>query len=542
MFTLKNIILSLIVFIAFTNFLWAQPPGGLNEEEVEVIKEFEARLIDSEKLLLNPSLPPLDTTTKRLIYNVPTKTISVDYLAPKIRPLAMKRKALPPNYNGYLKLGYGFPSSPYGEFLYKRGKDKKYDYGVRLKHHSASYNKDFDNQRFMENDFGIYGSYYTGQGIGISGNVDYKMDQIHYFGYDDMFVTLDREQIKQQFNTFSFGAKAFNAERTAADFDYSAAVDFYSMKDNFASKETGTLLKFKIAKWFADKHPLSVVLGTDFTRFQDTAVQKLNNFYLKPSFTYHADLFKVQVGVNVVNHDDEYNIFPLIEASANIIGNQLAAFAGWKGDLQKNTFRSLTDYNPYLNTRTILSNTRYNHFYGGVKGNISSINYQIQAGYKKADDLALFQTNYLNDLRSLDVVYDTVNIFSIEGTISARPISNLEITATLASNVYDPKNEEKAWHLPVFETNISASYLMLEDKLKVKGELFVENGVPYLTENNVADNLNSLFDVNIGAEYTITNNIGVFLDINNIAGNKRQRWNNFPTYGLNLLGGVTARF
>jgi len=541
MFKSKNIITVLLLMFSFANIVRAQP-GGLNEEEVEVIKEFEARLIDSEKLLIPPTLPPLDTTTKRLIYNVPTKTISVDYLAPKIRPLAMKRKELPPNYNGYVKLGYGFPSSPYGEVLYKKVVDKKYDYGVRLKHHSASYNRDFQNQRFMENDFGVHGTYYTPQGIGIGANIDYKIDQIHYFGYDDMFVTLDREQLRQRFNTFSFGAKAFNGERTVGDFNYGAEVDFYTINDNFASKENGTLLKFHLTKWFADTHPIKLVLGTDFTRFQDTSVQKLNNFYLQPSFTFHGDAFMVQAGINLVNHNDNYNLFPMIEASANIIGNQLAVYAGWKGDLQKNSFKSLTDYNPYLNTRTFIRNTRYNHYYGGLKGNVSSFNYQVQAGFKKADDLALFLTNYADVRQRFDVVYDTVNIFSIEGTVSARPIDNLEITATLASNVYDPKNQDKAWHLPVFETNISASYLMLEDKLKVRGEFYLENGVPYISEIDLQENLNGLFDINVGAEYAVTKNIGVFLDINNIASNKRQRWNQFPTYGLNLLGGITAKF
>ena len=43
-------------------------------------------------------------------------------------------------------------------------------------------------------------------------------------------------------------------------------------------------------------------------------------------------------------------------------------------------------------------------------------------------------------------------------------------------------------------------------------------------------------------QYFVTENIGAFLQVNNIANNRRQRWQNYPTLGLNALVGVTARF
>jgi len=46
----------------------------------------------------------------------------------------------------------------------------------------------------------------------------------------------------------------------------------------------------------------------------------------------------------------------------------------------------------------------------------------------------------------------------------------------------------------------------------------------------------------LGAEYFFSKNIGAFLQVNNLANNRRQRWQNYPTLGLNALVGVTARF
>jgi hypothetical protein len=32
------------------------------------------------------------------------------------------------------------------------------------------------------------------------------------------------------------------------------------------------------------------------------------------------------------------------------------------------------------------------------------------------------------------------------------------------------------------------------------------------------------------------------LDVNNLLNQKRQRWENYPTFGMNILGGISARF
>ena len=40
----------------------------------------------------------------------------------------------------------------------------------------------------------------------------------------------------------------------------------------------------------------------------------------------------------------------------------------------------------------------------------------------------------------------------------------------------------------------------------------------------------------------LSENLGAFLEINNLLDNNRDRWVNYPTYGLNFLAGVAAKF
>ncbi|MEL6863392.1 MAG: hypothetical protein AAFP19_03190 [Bacteroidota bacterium] len=528
--------LFLLLFIGAPH-LMAQP--DLPSEEVEVIKDFEANLEESEKLTLDPELPALDTAGRKLTYEVPSKTIKVNYLPPKIRPIAMRGDKVDPGYKGFLKLGYGIPSSPYAEVAYNHSDPKRYDFGGHIRHHSANYNN-VENQRFNETFAKLNGTYYFDEGYALTGKLGYTSDEVHFYGYDDDLDSYDREDIRQTFGTFGANVRFYNAEPTQGDINYRAEGDLYALSDNYASDELGFKLDLGVTKWFNEVHPLNVDLVTDFTRFQDTATQNLNNFALKPNFTYHADRFKVRFGGNLTSNDDNFKLFPDIEASVNIIGNKLAAYAGWNGDLYKNNFRNLSDYNPFIQSRFILENTSYNNYYGGVRGNVSFVSYQVQAGLKDADNLALFLNDPVDTIRFL-TIYDNVSIFNIQGSLTATPIKDLDVTLTLGQNFYSPDNQEKAWHLPAIEFNAGLVYTALEDKLRLKADLFIENGVPILTLQGEEDRLNGLFDLSIGGHFQVTKNFGIFLDILNIASNRRQRWYRYPTYGLNILGGITAR-
>jgi hypothetical protein len=535
----------------------------LPSEEVEVIKDFDARLIETEKVEISPVLPKQENTTKTQVYNILSRSLNVAYLPPKIRPLAMRRDKLPKQYNGFFKFGYGIPSSPYAEASYYTFWEDKLNVGGRFKHHSANF-KNVENQRFANTDAELKGTYYLDQGYAVAGNLGYINDQVHYYGYNENSdadtLNIDREQVKQTFKTIKLGGQFFNGERNQGDINYKAGFNFSNTKDNYAARENSFDAYFGVTKWIAEKNALNVGIKTDLTTYRDgdnrgsdSLKQKLNNFYLTPNFTYHGDAFRVKLGANLVAVDGEFKFFPDIEASANVVGNKFTVFVGAKGTLQKNTMKSITDYNPFVKTfgSLKLQNTNVNHFYGGIRGTVGAFNYKGQAGYKRAKGLALYVNDYQDfitvdanqvSLNRMDVIYDDVNIFNIQGSIGATILKDLETAATISINAYDLDVQEKAWHLPFLEANFTAKYKMLDDQLKLRGEFFVANGVPYLTEMGTADNLNALLDVSAGAEYALTENFSAFVEINNLLNNKRERWNTYRTYGLNVMLGITGRF
>ena len=520
--------------------------------EVDVVRSFEARLAEAERVVLSPKLPDLDTNLQRLQYQTLNRQLEVEYPAPTIRPRGMKRERPSPGYNGYAKFGVGAPKAFYGEFNYDLVGNEEFDFGIDGYHNSANNDNNVENQRYSLTKMGVDGTYYFEQGFAVEAGLGYSTQSLYYYGYNDLneelgdslgIYSFDAEQVRQRFNMIDLYGKIFNGERTAADFNYEAGIDLYILDDEFAARETGFILDLSATKWFNDKDPLDIKLISDFTSYKDTTKQKLNNFSLQPTYTIHSDRFKLKLGFNLTSSDDDFNFYPDMEASANLVDGVAGIFLGATGGLQKYNMRSITAFNPFVETRLDIRNADFSYFYGGLKGGFGGLTYRAEVGYKNVDNLALYQLGSpLDSIPRFDVLYDTANIVTLMGTIVYPVQDRFFISGTVTQNIYSLEREEKPWHLPALTVNVGARYVTEDKKTSVRADFFLENGVPYQATDGTAQNLNALFDISLSAEYFFSDNIGGFVTLNNLANNRRQRYFRYPTLGLNALFGLTARF
>jgi len=544
-----KILLSLLAcFAMLQQAAFAQKP--LEGDNVTVVKAFDAQLLEANKISVPPSLPPLDTTTKVQNYVVPSHPSIIKYDAPKLRPLGIKAAPKEDDYNGFAKLGGGIPNTFYGEGGYFFKAEDKFDGKVWLKHHQLNADKSIENQMFKRTDALVSGNIYMANDLATQVNLGYTSNRVSFYGYDHEVYDFSPERTRQDFKVLDLGARLYNSKRNDADLNFHVAPKFYLYNDYYANKENQFSLDLSATKWFNEKHALRVNIRPDLTKFEDTLVQKLNNIYLQPSFTLHFDFLQIKIGGNFVNNRDEFSIFPDAELTLRVWGDGIQAFVGANGDLRKNTFRTLSEYNPFIQIRNSqLRNTRWDNYYGGVKGNLGWLEYNGQLGYSKASDLALHQTLFTPEgITRFRVIYDTVRVVNFQGTLKLSPTKNLTIMGTYSQNVFDNEttgtsaDELAVWGLPEIEGNFSAVYRLLEGKASVKSSLHIADKIPYLDEIGNVEKSKALVDLSFGGSYYFTKNVGVFLDINNVLNNRRERWYRYPTVGTNFIGGVVARF
>ena len=538
---------------AFACFLCAQTifaQPALEGDNVTVLKYFDAQLLDANKISIPPTLPALDTNTQRQNYVVPPHPSDIQYDAPKLRPLGMKSARKEEDYNGFVKLGGGVPNTLYGEGGYYFKSDEKFDGKVWLKHHRLNADKSVENQRFQKTQGLISSNIFLPNNLATQVDLGYTYDRVHFYGYNQDSLEFTPERTRQDYKILDLGARLYNSARNDADLNFAVTPKFYLFNDFYSNRETQFSLGLSATKWFNEKHAFRVNIQPDFTSFKDTVQQKLNNIYLQPSFTMHFDFLQLKIGANFVNNRDVFSIFPDAEVSVRVFGDGVQIFAGATGDLRKNTYRTLAEYNPFIQIRgTNLRNTRWENYYGGLKGDLGWLEYNLQGGYSKASDLALHQTLFTAEgITRFRVVYDTVKIVNFQGTVKITPFPNLSIIGTLSQNIFDtetsgtPADEQAVWGLPEIEGNFSAIYTLLEGKASIKSSLHLADKIAFLNEAGDFEKSKALVDFSLGGTYNFTENIGAFLDINNILNNRRERWYRYPTIGTNFLVGIAARF
>ncbi|NND04781.1 MAG: hypothetical protein HKN87_00255 [Saprospiraceae bacterium] len=537
---LRMLLYAVILLLWGNTYLEAQ---DLPSEKVEVVSNFEARLADANKIKLEPQANIQEVKDQQFSYEVIEKVLPINYLPPTIKSIAVRTEELPQAYNGFVKAGFGYPLSPYLDAGYRmEGNDNGSNFLARLTHHSANDNN-VENQRFSETAALLKGTYMSDYGFAVDGKLGASLDRNYFYGYDRSdTISYEKEDVQNRINVFELGAKIYNGTESRSKLNYWAGVNAYALANNFATRETGLNLDLGLTKWFGD-NPLTIALGTDLTRLKDTTIQKLNNFFANPSFSFGTQSVRIKFGARLETSNEEYFFYPDVEVLLNVVGNNLSIFFGADGELRKNTFRMLSDYNPFLVSElSDLRNSSYYDFYAGVKGIVSGLEYSLQGGYKPTNDLALYQVNLEKPWMRFDVLYDTTNIIYFKGSIKGNIASNFDLSASAVYNIYDTKNAAEAWYLPQLQANVGVAYLAFDQKLRLKADVFVNDPVPFEDDLPFGEEPNLLLDVSLGADFFFTENVGLFLHLNNLAANNYRRWYNYPTYGLNVLGGITARF
>ena len=139
--------------------------------------------------------------------------------------------------------------------------------------------------------------------------------------------------------------------------------------------------------------------------------------------------------------------------------------------------------NPFLVTNETLTNSTYNRFYGGIRGKVGAISYQGEAGFKSITNMPLF----INDSArtyGFDVIYDDLDIFNVNGTLIIDLAKGFTFTGNIGYNIYTTDKELEAWHLPTMEANLGLTMLALNDKMRIKAEVYLANASKYKNWEN----------------------------------------------------------
>jgi len=530
-------ILTTFLFLFLGGMLIAQEqlPSG----QIEVIKDFEVRLTEAKKIRIVPQPTPLDSATRKYAYNLVALSPRIEYLIPEIKPLAINPETKPAYYPLMAKAGYGSPNSMLGAFSYDHVQNDALSWGIDVGYLSGN-NKKIPLQKFSDARGRLNGSYLLSEKAKIDGYLDGHFEKIYFYGAEE--IPTNEESLKRSFKRYDGQIRISSLYSKGSNFRYSALLNILADKDDLGSHETGMRVGGEIGSSIGKKEfPVGIGVMADVSSLKHTDEYPLNNVLVTPFFEYYLGDIKLHLGGLALLKPDENEFLPDIEASYGLFRDMMRIKAGWKGAVLKNNFHYLSSVNPYINTRLdSINNMISRRIYAGLTGSSGSLTYEVTGGYTKFERMAFFLQDE-DDKEQFNPIYDNGHYISIEGSVQMELLKHLTVRTQVSNRIFSLDHEAKPWHVPSFDMDGMITYTGGSDEYHVSLIFHGENGLPYRTVGGTELRLDPLIDINLHGDYFFTDQFGVFTEINNIAGNNRERWVNYPSFGFNAKGGVIFR-
>lgn len=548
--------------------------------------EYNPTVSDAKKLAESPTV--IDTTLPKpaVNYLFHSRQMETAYQPDTIQPATMKGEPLDPLFRNYVKLGAGNGINYLADVYLNTLRSRQGALGADL-HVLGSQGalKDLPPATFSNWNGSLYGKRFLDKHE-LTGRVGYDRERLQYYGYDDTnpyyFSLSDDDYFRQVYQEIfvNAGLRSFYTDSAKLNHEVDVHYDRFMDRNN-ANSEHNAVLNATVSRFFMQHHGRLELLAdmnmvnytTPFTYDATNIEEKNTNFIIgiKPVMTSQAKKWRIELGLNaqaeLASSGSTPRLYPLIYAKYNLVKEIIIPYAGIKGGMQRNNLNTLTGLNPFLWTGlTVLRNTNeVYHVYGGVRGAFSErITFNLRGARYLQRDAALFVNYDASEYNPglsrfgenyFTVLYDTLQTIEAGGELGYRVDEKLHIIGTGVYRSYSTTTEFEAWQRPAVEITATAFY-QLRHKIIVKGQAhylgpqwsksYDPASEKYFgfdgTQRVYGNQLKSVIDVNIGAEYRYTERLSAFLNINNLLAQRYQRWNQYPVQRINVVGGVTYSF
>jgi len=539
-------IILMIAAVAVGNGVVAQRDTN-KPKAIDITSEFRPVLREAAKIQFNPTPPSADTTRPRLQYDVPNPNLLFAYQPGSLKPLALQIDSSTAfNNSHYIKAGFGSLRTPFIQAGFSFGDGNTAGVNIYASHVSSQGKRDF--QDFTNTEVKLSAFYKTAGNLEWNGSIGMKQYRTYKYGYvpDSLFFVKD--SIRQRFQTISARVGMHNINKTEYGLTFAPEVRIDVFSDHLKNNESNTVVNLPLEKTIGEDFAVNLGVTFDLTRLSPKGKSALNNsaWYISPSVTYKSPTLRLQGGIRPSWDNKSFKMFPNILAEVGTYDQRFTLQAGWTGYIRKTSYQYLASLNPWLWLPQEQLNTWIEERYAGFKGAVGDhFTYSAKVAFNKLNNQPLFinDTSANGDGKSFQVVNARrINVLNLGGELGYTVEEKFSVIAGLQFNQFTGlQGQEKAWGLLPLELNTSLRLQIIKD-LWLKGDLFAWSGPKYMRKDGTDGKLKGAFDLNAGLEFKIRKNIALWTQFNNIFNKEYQRWNQYPVYGFNFVGGIIFSF
>ncbi len=516
--------------------------------------EIEANIKTSaEKLSDKPVIADTIRKITNITYGITSKPEQTTYNPAAIMPAKMVNEPLSKLYHCLIKAGYGNYNTPYGEVFLNNMRSRESAYGFRYRHLSSDWRlQDLGFSGFSDNEVFLNGKKFFKKHT-LSGDFNYLRNAVRFYGFNPKEKE-DKNFAKQIYNTFEAKANLVSHYTDSTKINHDVNLTFHNVTDKYEMNETyvganglvKTSIKGERVNAYASVDFYNNKMATDSL---NNIIVKLNPYFEAGGKQWHGDIGLMAAIDKFSDSSAKFHFYPRLNLWYDVYRSIIIPYAGITGDLKKNSFRTLTQENPFIISQPQFRNTSTRlEIYGGLRGALSAkTNYDAYASFQSVSNLAMFLINYSDLLNNrFDIVYADGTVLKVGGQIKYSFKEKINVIGQGNYYGYKMKDIQYAWHKPSFDIRITGNY-NLKSKIIVKADMFFIGNQWALQSKTDATgttvtapvNLKGVADINLGAEYRYSKFLSGFVNFNNIGAFRYYRWDRYPTQRFNFMVGVT---
>lgn len=508
-------------------------------QTIKVKATFKPELITFSKQGITPSVPQPDTSIVQLQYSVPAQNLFITYLPISIQPLAMQQPAYKPWGNSnYIKVGYGNYQSPYVQAMVSLGNGTTSNTVLQGNYQSAKGTLQHQQYRTLQLQVN---NHTKADKFTLNTAVNYNYNIINMYGYNNALFNLPKQQVQQQYQTIQASTTLANSNNpNGISYQPNAHVTYFSNRDS--ASELSAILNIPFQKKLNDNISIALQASADATILKTITNSTNTIVYLQPALQYAKNGTIATLGASPTWSNGTLTILPNVQLHVPLSNSSMAAKLGWQGSYTKGTYHNWVQVNPYIQRPSTLFNTLNNVVFAGLTTTTSKVTVAIGAAYIRHRNIALY-TNDTFTGRSFIVRNEPlVNNMQITAEFTFINKETLSWHTTVAlNNYFKVQQNNKAYGLLPLQVTSNLQW-QVHNSVTLTASAFVWNGAPYLNKAKQVKQLPFVADINAGIDFAITKPLHVWVQANNLANTRYQRWNQYETFGFNILGGVRYNF
>ncbi len=480
-------------------------------------------------------------------YQLPESEISLPYKPIPLKPLAITNKKIASNINSYIKLGYGNLTTPIIEVGSCVAKTKT---TTALAHLNYCNQKDTSKTQHVSTlamDFTV--SKKLNEHI-LDAKIGMDKNSFTYYGYDRALYKFKEEKITQklQYKYVKVGLTPLSSLQ--GKYSYNPTLLVANIQDDSSASETYIALDVPVSTSYK-KIGIQVRSIVELSKLNTN--NAANTFVsVQPMCTYTYQQYTLQAGLfPSISQKNTMLLYHLLAAKKFELYNSTVTIHAYS-KINTNTYKKITDINPYVNNNYTLKHTKENAIRVGIDGSLlNGMDYVVKTGISMYNNMPFFVSDTNKEYRKFSILYENKMVAFVSelglnyyinkqlwfgGTLHIQPI-------IAKGNIRQVNNN---WHYQNYWMDIFATYTP-SSKVSIKGILYAMPGVKVLEKKisyiaPIVKTNNAAIDFSVLTSFKLNNKLSAFIDVNNLFGSKYQRWYGYSTFGTNFQVGFVRNF